>query len=377
MKYTRYQILEAFCIAMEWAPDLERVYQNLVDVSVEYLDCDAAHLHLLDIDGVSFQHSAYHDDAFDASYYSDSLTKSVGRLASLIENRDLIIMDNYERPHAEDVIPEESLKAGFRSGVSIPLYSSTGVLGILSLVYKRSLPWKKVQHDFLLQLGNILGIFIQRIQMQKKDLELQMLRERKQLSTEIHDNVSQMISALAIRIDIAQECLIDNDAQGVASQLDELGIQARKITKILRDEMLSLRITVDSGEDLSSSINDILQRFREQWDIDVELQTAYEAPPRISSYAMLQLVRIVNEALQNVLRHARATLVKVVISRRNGHVVIKIADNGIGFDPDAVAPERLGLRIMRERAESADGALYVESDSGGTTITLELPVSRI
>ena len=211
MKYTHSQILEIFAKAMEWAAEPELVYQRFVDASVECFEADAAHLHLLDINNQSFQHLASHDDLVDASYYSQTLSKNVGRMALIVDKHDLIVVEDYAHPHTDDVIPDAALQAGFRSGVSIPLVSSSGVLGILSLVFKTLLPWDEESRSFLLEVGSIIGIFIQRLQMQKKDLELHLLRERKQLSSEIHDNISQMVSALAIRADIAQECLETGD----------------------------------------------------------------------------------------------------------------------------------------------------------------------
>lgn len=376
VKYTQFQILDAFCHAMEWEPSQKAIYQKFVDVSVEYMECDAAHLHLLDLSGHFLEHSVFRGDQDDSSQYSITLDKSVGRIALMFENRELIIMDDYEHPNVEDEIPHEALDAGFKSAVSIPLYTSSGVLGILSLIYKTPLPWNYDDHDFLLKIGSVLGLFIERLQMQKKDLELRVLRERKQLSSEIHDNLSQMVSALAIRADIAQDCLSKDDLSGTQRELKEMGSQSRQITKVLREEMLSLRTPAEAIEDLTTTLRSLLQRFEEQWNIDVDLQINCDPTIQISQYAMLQLIRIVNEALQNILRHSRADRVESHVSRRNGHVVITIADNGIGFDQGSVAPERLGIRIMQERAESADGLLTISSGNMGTIITLELPVIR-
>ena len=247
---------------------------------------------------------------------------------------------------------------------------------MLSLVYKRALPWGEDDWEFLLDIGSVLGVFIQRLQMQKKDLDLRVLRERKQLSSEIHDNISQMASALAIHADIAQECLDDGDVDGAKKELEALGDQSRQITKVLREEMLSLRTPVEVEGNLLAVLEGMLQRFSAQWDVDADLSLDCMEVPPITQYAMLQLIRIVNEALQNVLRHSRATAVRVVILRRACRVRIDVSDNGIGFDPDSVAPERLGIRIMRERAESVDGSLSVRSGLQGTTVSLELPISR-
>ena len=248
---------------------------------------------------------------------------------------------------------------------------------MLSLAYKRPLPWKDSDYDFLSQIGRILGLFIQRLEMSKKDLELNILQERRQLSSEIHDNVSQMVSALAIRTDIAFECLDDNDLSSLRSEIESISDQARQITKVLREEMLSLRSPIESHDDVVTKLKETVDRFNSQWDIPVTFCNETEQAPLLSDYGLLQMTRIINESLQNVLRHSRATEVTITLRRRNGDVLIEVADNGIGFDVNSVPPERLGLRIMKERAESADGHFSIQSNLDGTKVSLEFPVIRL
>ena len=375
MKHDRFETLVAFCDAMEWAADTETVYQRIVDVSSEYFECDSAHLHLIDIDGKRFVRHASHDDTYPASKWNMPVTMNVGRMNSLMNAGELIVMD-YERPHEEDVIPVKAVELGYKSAISIPLDSSSGVFGMLTIVYKRVLPWDDSDREFLLAIGRVLGMFLQRMQMSKKDVELQMLRERKQLSSEIHDNVSQMVSALAIRADIALSCLDDGDTDALESELESLGVQARQVTKILREEMLSLRMPIEGAGDVASDVESIAKRFEDQWGFEVRFAQEGVEGTMISEYARLQLVRIVNECLQNVLRHARATVVEMSLARRNGRVLISVRDNGIGFDVSRVAPERLGIRIMRERAASAGGSLSVVSGAQGTTVFIEMPIAK-
>ena len=302
-----------------------------------------------------------------------SLTADVGRMASLVDSADLIVMD-YLHPHDQDVIPDLIREIGLESGVSIPLNTSSGVVGMLTLGYSRAFPWGEDDHGFLLQLGRALGALVQRIQMSKKDLELQMLRERKRLSSEIHDTVSQMVSALALHADIAAECLDEGDHAGAEKEMGVVADQARQITKILRQEMLSLREPIEGEGDLEADIVGILERFEAQWGCEVVFSKEGDAETIVSEYARLQLSRIVNECLQNVVRHARATSVSVRLRRENGSAVLTIADDGIGFDPASVAPERLGIRIMRERAASIGGSVSLESGDRGTTVAIKAPI---
>ena len=363
MKHSRYETLYAFCQAMEWAADPETVF----------LECDTVSLHLLDIDGKTFVRHAFHLGTDLADTIMRPVNANVGRMKMLIETGDLIVMEDYARPHAEDEIPARAVELDFRSAISIPLSSPSGVLGMLNVVYRDALPWEDGDRAFLLEIGRALGVLVQRVQMSKKDVELQMLRDRKQISSEIHDNVSQMTSALAIRADIALSCLEDEDYEGLSEELESVAEQARQVTKVLREEMLSLRTPIDGPGDVEENLSNVFNRFRTQWGIPVRFESRCAGRVFISEYAHLQLVRIVNECLQNVLRHARASSVAATLDNKNGNVLISIRDDGVGFDVDAVASERLGLRIMRERAKSAGGVVTILSGSQGTTVFIDLP----
>lgn len=374
MRYDRFEILAAFCEAAEWASDPDLVYRKMVRTAARYLECETSHIHLLEFDGYNLMRCAsYFDPSVESTEEHMSLTADVGRMASLVNSADLIVMD-YLHPHDQDVIPDRILEVGLQSGVSIPLDTSSGVVGMLTLGYNRAFPWSEEDHDFLLELGCALGALVQRIQMSKKDLELQMLRERKRLSSEIHDTVSQMVSALAIHADIADECLDEGDVAGAGKEIGVVANQARKITKILRQEMLSLREPIEGEGDLEEDIAGILQRFESQWGCTVSFSKVGDAETVVSEYVRLQLSRIVNECLQNVVRHARATSVEVTLQRESGSAVLEIADDGIGFDPSSVAPERLGIRIMRERAASIGGSVSLESGDQGTTVSIKAPI---
>ena len=87
----------------------------------------------------------------------------------------------------------------------------------------------------------------------------------------------------------------------------------------------------------------------------------------------LQIVRILSECLSNVLRHAEATRVTVSLEEGDRLLSLAVEDNGRGFDVQAVPPERMGLRVMRERAESMGGRLSVMSGKTGTTICVDVP----
>jgi signal transduction histidine kinase len=101
-----------------------------------------------------------------------------------------------------------------------------------------------------------------------------------------------------------------------------------------------------------------------------------DGTPELDSTVEVELYRIVQEALNNALRHAKADTVEVELDAREGVITIIVRDDGVGFDPSAraIRERRLGLTSMRERAERLGGTFRVESSPGaGTTVSVEVP----
>ncbi len=101
-----------------------------------------------------------------------------------------------------------------------------------------------------------------------------------------------------------------------------------------------------------------------------------QGTPELDSTVEVELYRIVQEALNNALRHAQADTVEVDVDARDGLVTIIVRDDGVGFDPGAraIRERRLGLTSMRERAERLGGTFRVESSPGaGTAVSVEVP----
>ncbi len=368
---TRFEAVIALCESMAWAPDPQEVYQRMVDVSAAFFECDETHLHLLDFDGKNFARRAHHGEISTLQHSSGSaFSVNVGRSAMLVNSGNLIVMNDYENPDPQDVIPRSAADMGFKSAVSIPLSTPQGVLGMLTLVYRRTLPWREEDHAYLCDIGRVLGVMIQRIQMTKKDLELEILRERKRLSVEIHDNLSQMVSSLAMRSDTVQMCLEEGNYEAASAELDHLGEVSREITKVLRDEMLSLRAPAEFDGSFAESVADALARFEAQWGVRSKL-VVHDDQIELSGHTALQLLRILNECLSNVLRHANAQSVTVDLRKRGPKVELSVHDDGCGFDPALVSPERLGIRIMQERALAARGSVRIESGKEGTTVHVD------
>jgi signal transduction histidine kinase len=148
----------------------------------------------------------------------------------------------------------------------------------------------------------------------------------------------------------------------------------------VRHLALELRPPALDDLGLHAALSNYLEQWLERYGIKVDLHSNGLLNQRFPAYTETVLYRVIQEALNNVLKHAQAQHVSLVLEYRSGRVIAIIEDDGCGFNVDAaltapVAERRLGLTGMRERVESAGGTLGIESSPGvGTTLVVRIPV---
>ncbi|MEU0603101.1 sensor histidine kinase [Streptomyces sp. NPDC006393] len=197
------------------------------------------------------------------------------------------------------------------------------------------------------------------------------LAERQRLSREIHDTLTQGFASIALQLDAA---LADLPGQTPAARrVGQAMRTARENLDESRRLIEALRPLPLEEARLSDAVRRLTARLREETALAAETVVTGE-PTRLDPAAETELLRVVQEALTNVRRHADAGEVTVTLSYLDGLVLIDVADDGAGFDTrDTI--RGLGLRTMRERAQGLGGTLTVESAPGeGTTVAVSIPV---
>jgi signal transduction histidine kinase len=197
--------------------------------------------------------------------------------------------------------------------------------------------------------------------------------ERIHLSRELHDESGQVLAGLMMNLG-----LLERDAESpalVRSHAAELKRIASEVLDNLHSLAVKLRPASLDHLGLVTALEQYIQEFNRQYQLDVQFETVGIDESRLPVELESALFRIVQESLTNVVLHAHATQVDVLLNRRNGVVVLTVEDNGIGFNPNQPVNEaRLGLFGMRERVEMLSGKLIIESAPGkGTMISVEVP----
>ncbi|GAB4216779.1 MAG: hypothetical protein OHK0022_58310 [Roseiflexaceae bacterium] len=202
--------------------------------------------------------------------------------------------------------------------------------------------------------------------------------ERGRIARELHDSLGQFLTALSVRLGALQG---QADGQpALSAGLAELRRMAGRIDTEL--DRLTVELRPPTLDDIG--LVDALTSYTSEWtatsSVPVDIITVRFDSARLPPAVEAAVFRIVQEALTNVLKHAQASRVSVILERRPGALRVIIEDDGQGFRVEATTPEptsgrRLGLLGMRERATLAGGALTIESALGeGTSIYLSIPL---
>jgi two-component system sensor histidine kinase UhpB len=198
--------------------------------------------------------------------------------------------------------------------------------------------------------------------------------ERKRIARELHDRVGQALSALNINLDI----VLRSDALAPAAR-QRLADSANLVESTLHSMegvMAELRPPLLDEYGLGAALAWHAEEFARRTGIKVSVDDeAAEAVRSLRLEAALALYRIAQEALNNVLKHARAAAVRIEVTLDGNDVVLSVQDDGAGFDFAHVPRGRLGMTTMRERAEAAGGRVQVDSAPGrGTRVVATVPI---
>jgi signal transduction histidine kinase len=199
------------------------------------------------------------------------------------------------------------------------------------------------------------------------------LEERQRLARELHDSVSQVLYSIALNAASAV-ALGTRDPERAAALEGDVHELAGVGLAEMRALIFELRPESLEQEGLVSALHKQAEAVRARHGLTVHASLGAE--PAVPLAAKEALYRIAQEALQNVAKHARAHSVELTLEQIGSEVILRIRDDGRGFDPDRSFPGHLGLHSMRERMAGVGGDLEIDSSRGrGTSIRARLPLA--
>ena len=300
-------------------------------------------------------------------------TRSIFKQA-LMAQRVVIYADARQQMELElgTACPAGPLKSlPWQAAAFVPLVYRGAIVGVLTAIYREDEMPSEAETTFLAALADQAAMAAANARLMAAAREKVALEERERLAWELHDSVSQSLYGIQQAARMARERL-EQDPARVAQPIDHVMQLAEAGQAEMRALIFELRPDSLATEGLATNLDMHIKAVRARNGIAG--QTVVRDEPGAPIEVKWALYRIAQEALRNTVRHASAQHVDLRLEAQPSTVVMEIADDGVGFDPDGPFPGHLGLRSMRERALAVGGSLEVTSSRGrGTRIVVRVP----
>jgi signal transduction histidine kinase len=202
--------------------------------------------------------------------------------------------------------------------------------------------------------------------------------ERRRIARELHDGLAQILGYVNTKATAVRLLLANAQPEAAQDQLEQLERAAGEVLLDVRQAILGLRLTADAQVDFPSALRGTAAHFSQLSGLPVHVDIPPETSQvHLATEAELELLRIVQEALSNIRRHASASSATVELRLAGPDLEVTVVDDGSGFDPrqePSEAAKHFGLESMRQRAQAIGADFRLESQPGrGTRVTVRLP----
>jgi PAS domain S-box-containing protein len=241
--------------------------------------------------------------------------------------------------------------------------------------------WRGLEVGWLLLLHDVTEQKRAQAQLIEQQRALATLKEREQIARELHDELAQELALINVQAQLVNGLLEAGQTEKACTQLQLLTKVARETQVDVRGQISKLSLNIAKEEGFTGALRRFLEMFRQMYHIETELILPGDhSLISLTPTAEVQLLRIVQEAFINIRKHANSMNARVSLNRDTDRVILRIEDDGTGFDPDRLPTfsHTYGLDIMSERAAEINGSLEVISAPGkGTRITVVAPVNDV
>jgi signal transduction histidine kinase len=262
--------------------------------------------------------------------------------------------------------------------VATPLLVRDTAIGALTAFYPSGQQPAPADVAYLSSISSLVAVAVRNHRLVSELEAKAAVEERNRIARELHDSVSQMLFSLNLRsraLRRANESPAPGRRERVQRGLEEIHWLTEGVLGEMRALIAQLRPHELEGDGIVGAVNGYASALTARAEVVIDVEAA--DLPELSAGTETQVFRIVQEALNNAVRHANARRIRVAIgpSDEPSRLQVLVEDDGDGFDPSAARPGHFGLRTMRERCEELGGSLTVTSRPGCSSVIAEIDLA--
>lgn len=360
--------------------DLDELLDGSLAAILDNTSAEAAEVWLTD--GESEELSLTHHRGLAPEAFHERVRLRFGEgLPGLVAERGSPIVV-HDLPREQRFVRSGVKRLGFESFCALPLRHRDETYGVLCVAARdREAMRDEAERGLLEGIAERLATAIENSRLHERVLDAAVLHERERIARELHDGLAQVLGYINTQTLAVRKLLASNRTDEADVQLEAMEKAAKRVYADVREGIFSLRTPLSGSDRLADAVRAHLRNYREMPGAPAALEVVEEGEvPALPPSTEIQLMWIVQEALNNVRNHARADSVTVRFSVDDARLVLSVEDDGRGFRPEQRTPTgwpHFGLQTMRERAEAVGGRFEIDSDlSRGTTVRVRVPLPQ-
>ncbi|MFN7035253.1 MAG: GAF domain-containing protein [Bellilinea sp.] len=366
-------LLNELASTLATSADIDQILDKALTQVLDYLQLEVGEVYLRMENSRNLNLVLHRGHQARALFAKDQYQLGEGVIGKVAKNNQpqIISLSDASLP---DLHPDVLL-GEFHQIACLPINGRQGVLGVLCVASCHPRPLDEMEVQFLATIGSWVGTAIENVRLNLQGRRLAVLEERERIGMDLHDGIIQSIYAVGLTLEHAR-LLVKEDPQGMLQRIEQAISDLNSTIRDIRAYILDLRPRQLRNENLMQGIRRLIQEFRANTLLTVNLQGSDEEMAALREAQAVALFHICQEALANIAKHARARTVNITLWLSSERALMEISDDGRGFDPENMQMTiGHGLSNMLTRARNAGGDVEITSEPGnGTTILAWVPI---
>lgn len=366
-------LLNELASTLATSADIDQILDKALTQVLDYLQIEVGEVYLRLENSRQLKLVLHRGHQASALWARDQYTLGegvIGQVAKANQPRLISLSDAGGSDLHPDVLLGE-----FHQVACLPINGRQGVLGVLCVATCHPRPLDDMEVQFLATIGSWVGTAIENVRLNLQGRRLAVLEERERIGMDLHDGIIQSIYAVGLTLEHAR-LLVKEDPLGMLQRIEQAISDLNSTIRDIRAYILDLRPRQLHNENLMQGIRRLVQEFRANTLLAVNLQGADDEMATLPDTQSVALFHICQEALANIAKHARARSVTITLWLSVDRALMEISDDGRGFDPEKMQLTiGHGLSNMHTRARNVGGDVEISSEPGmGTTILAWVPI---